>query len=135
MIFLYRKRDLFLPDIINESKVGSILQSCRPTRILRVASLKSKLKLQAHYRSKTEKWKACFSFLWKHIRIGVNAKEVVPWEGAVLDGLLAILAPAVAIVEVVDLALGRERHTGATGLLLPLPLLLLFLLVVPASVG
>ena len=32
----------------------------------------------------------------------------VPWEGAVLDCLLAVLAPAVAVLEVVDLALGHE---------------------------
>jgi hypothetical protein len=32
----------------------------------------------------------------------------VHWVGAVLDGLLAVLAPAVAVL---DLALGRERHT------------------------
>jgi hypothetical protein len=32
----------------------------------------------------------------------------VPWVGAVLDGLLAVLAPAVAVL---DVALGSVRHT------------------------
>jgi hypothetical protein len=34
----------------------------------------------------------------------------VPRKWAVLDGFLAVLAPPVAVVEVVDLALGHERE-------------------------
>ena len=38
--------------------------------------------------------------------------KFVPWVCAVLDGLLAILAPAVAVLEVIDLALGEEGDAG-----------------------
>ena len=41
-----------------------------------------------------------------------------PWVRAVLDRLLAVFAPPVAILKVIHLALGQERHSG-----LPLPLL------------
>ena len=34
--------------------------------------------------------------------------KLIPWEWAVLDCLLAVLAPAVSILEVVDVALGHE---------------------------
>jgi hypothetical protein len=33
-----------------------------------------------------------------------------PWEGAVLDSLLAVLPPPVSVLEVVNLALGHERE-------------------------
>ena len=46
----------------------------------------------------------------------------IPGVRAVLDGLLAVLAPPVAVLEVVDLALGHEREPR-----LPLPLLALAL--------
>lgn len=46
----------------------------------------------------------------------------VPRKRAVLDGFLAVLAPPVAVLEVVDLALGHERDPR-----LPLPLLALAL--------
>jgi hypothetical protein len=70
----------------------------------------------------------CEKYKWRSI-------DVVPWKRAVLDGLLAVLAPAVAVVEVVHLALGRERHARPTRLLLYLPLLLRFLLVPPARMN
>jgi len=54
-----------------------------------------------------------------------RAPVVAPWVCAVLDGLLAVLAPAVAVLEVVDLALGHERHTGLPRLLLASPFLIL----------
>jgi len=41
-----------------------------------------------------------------------------PWVWAVLDRLLAVFAPPVAVLKVIHLALGQERHSG-----LPLPLL------------
>ena len=43
-----------------------------------------------------------------HRALAVGAPVVAPWEWAVLDGLLAVLAPAVSILEVVDVALGHE---------------------------
>ena len=43
-----------------------------------------------------------------HRALSVGAPVVAPWEWAVLDGLLAVLAPAVSILEVVDVALGHE---------------------------
>jgi len=46
----------------------------------------------------------------------------IPGVWAVLDGLLAVLAPPVSVLEVVDLALGHEREPR-----LPLPLLALAL--------
>jgi hypothetical protein len=46
----------------------------------------------------------------------------VPRKRAVLDGFLAVLAPPVAVLEVVDLALGHEREPW-----LPRPLLALHL--------
>jgi hypothetical protein len=46
----------------------------------------------------------------------------VPRKWAVLDGFLAVLAPPVAVIEVVDLALGQEREPR-----LPRPLLALAL--------
>jgi hypothetical protein len=50
----------------------------------------------------------------------------IPWVRAVLDGLLAVLAPPVAVLEVVDLALGHEGEPR-----LPLPLLALGLGLLP----
>jgi hypothetical protein len=35
-------------------------------------------------------------------------QRILPWEWAVLDGLLSVLPPAVSVLEVVDLALGHE---------------------------
>ena len=46
----------------------------------------------------------------------------IPWVCAILDGLLAVLAPPVAVLEVVDLALGHEGEARQ-----PLPLLALAL--------
>ena len=48
----------------------------------------------------------------------------IPGVWAVLDGLLAVLAPPVAVLEVVDLALGHERHAGPPRPLLASRLLL-----------
>jgi hypothetical protein len=46
----------------------------------------------------------------------------VPRKWAVLDGFLAVLAPPVAVVEVVDLALGHEREPRLARPLLTLAL-------------
>ena len=54
----------------------------------------------------------------------------IPWVCAILDGLLAVLAPAVAVLEMVDLALGHERHTGLPRLLLTSRLLIITILFV-----
>jgi hypothetical protein len=50
-----------------------------------------------------------------------RAPVVAPGVWAVLDGLLAVLAPPVAVLEVVDLALGHEREPRLPRPLLPLP--------------
>lgn len=49
-----------------------------------------------------------------------RAPVVAPWIWAVLDGLLTVLAPPVAVLEVVDLALGHEGETRLPRTLLAL---------------
>jgi hypothetical protein len=61
-----------------------------------------------------------------HTALGRRAPVVAPRVWAVLDCLLAVLAPPVAVLEVINLALGEERHAR-----LPLPLLSFLLGLVP----
>jgi len=53
-----------------------------------------------------------------------RASVYVPRKWAVLDSFLAVLAPPVAVLEVVDLALGHEREPRLPGPLLALALAL-----------
>jgi hypothetical protein len=53
-----------------------------------------------------------------------------PWVRAVLDRLLAVFAPPVAVLKVIHLALGEERDAG-----LPLPLLGFLLGFVPVVIS
>ena len=62
---------------------------------------------------------------WVKLRF-VHVYRCVPRVWAVLDCLLAVLAPPVAVLEVINLALGEERHAR-----LPLPLLSFLLGLVP----
>jgi hypothetical protein len=64
----------------------------------------------------------CMSMYIMYVMYACNIYIYVPGVWAVLDGLLAVLAPPVAVLEVVDLALGQEREPR-----LPLPLLALTL--------
>lgn len=61
-----------------------------------------------------------------HRALAVRAPVVAPWKWAVLDGLLAILPPAVAVLEVVDLRLGHEGEPR-----LPCPLITIILTLPP----
>ena len=64
----------------------------------------------------------CMSMYIMYVMYACNIYIYVPGVWAVLDGLLAVLAPPVAVLEVIDLALGHERDPR-----LPLPLLALAL--------
>jgi len=55
-----------------------------------------------------------------HRAFAVGASVVAPWERTVLDSFLAVLPPSVAVLEVIDLALGQEREPRLPRPLLPL---------------
>ena len=71
-----------------------------------------------------------FNFLFcvvpadKWTRASTTTTKSLPWIRAILDSLLSILSPSVAIFKVIDLTLSQKGKTW-----LPLPLLLLFRLV------